>query len=311
MQKKVKESMNREDYAIKVTWTGFFANLTLTMLKLAAGIFGRSGAMVADAVHSLSDFATDIVVLLGFNFVKKPADDDHKYGHAKYETLSAVIIGMLLLIVGFYIMFSGAKNILSILKGGDFDKPSLLPFIAAVVSIISKEWLYRYTINAGRKINSQAVIANAWHHRSDGFSSIGTMIGIGLALFLGEKWVVCDPIAAIIVSFFIIKVAVEIIKASSGDLLDQALSKDIEDEMISLIKGIDGVKNPHEIRTRRIGNDYSIDIHIEVDRDLPVRCAHEIATNVEDQVRKKYGEKTNIIVHIEPCERVDDVNGGI
>lgn len=303
--------MKREDYAIRVTWIGFFVNLILTAFKLVAGILGRSGAMIADAVHSLSDFATDIVVLLGFNFVKKPADEDHKYGHAKYETLSAVIIGILLLLVGFYIMFSGAKNILNILRGGEFDKPSLLPFIAAAVSIMFKEWLYRYTVQAGKKINSQAVIANAWHHRSDALSSVGTMIGIGLAVFLGDKWVVCDPIAAIIVSFFIIKVAIDIVKASSGDLLDQALSKDTEDEIISIIKGIDGVKNPHEIRTRRVGNDYSIDIHIEVDREMPVKTAHEIATKVEDEVRLKYGEKTDIIVHVEPCESSDDDKGGI
>ncbi|MGE3062277.1 MAG: cation diffusion facilitator family transporter [bacterium] len=303
--------MKREDYAIRVTWIGFFVNLILTGFKFAAGIFGRSGAMVADAIHSLSDFATDIVVLFGFSFVKKPADEDHEYGHAKYETLSAVIIGILLLLVGFFIMFSGFKNIIKIASGGEFDKPSIIAFLAALISIIFKELLYRYTAHVGKKINSQAVIANAWHHRSDALSSVGTLVGIGCAVFLGEKWLVCDPIAAVIVSFFIIKVAVNITKASAGDLLDQALSKEVEAEILELIRSTSGVKNPHEIRTRRIGNDYSIDIHIEVEPDMTVKRSHEIANNVENQLRMKYGDKTDIIVHIEPCETVDEINGGI
>lgn len=303
--------MKREDYAIRVTWIGFFVNLALTAFKLFAGIVGRSGAMVADGIHSLSDFVTDIVVLFGFNFVKKPADEDHEYGHAKYETLAAVIIGLLLLLVGFFILYSGITNIIRIATGGEFEKPSLIAFLAALISIISKEWLYRYTVHAGKKINSQAVIANAWHHRSDALSSIGTLVGIGCAIFLGDKWVVCDPIAAVIVSFFIIKVAIEIMRANAGDLLDQALSKEVEEEILFIIKSIEGVKNPHEIRTRRIGNDYSIDIHIEVDSEMSVKHAHKIATRVEEQVRNRYGEKTNIVVHVEPCENVDEIIGGI
>ena len=309
--KRKEKNEKREDIALKVTWIGLYVNIALTAFKIVAGILGRSGAMVADAIHSLSDFATDIVVLFGFNFVKKPADADHDYGHAKFETLIAVIIGALLFIVGIFIMVNGIKNIIYIASGNDIKKPNIIAFIAAFVSITVKEWLYRYTIKTGKKINSSAIIANAWHHRSDALSSVSTLIGIGFAVFLGNKWVIFDPIAAFVMSFFIIKVAIEITKSSTGDLLDQSLSKEVEDEMIDLIKKIDGIKNPHKIRTRRIGNDYFIDIHIEVDPNISIKNAHEIATKVEDNVRNRYGENTDIIVHVEPYEIVDEINGGI
>ena len=178
----------RTSAATRVTWVGFFVNLVLTSAKLAAGIIGHSGAMIADAVHSFSDFATDIVVLASFRVVGKPADKDHDYGHGKYETLATAIIGVALLLVGAGIFWGGAAKIwASVVKGRHMAAPGYIALVAAVVSIVVKEWLYRYTVKVGRRINSQAVIANAWHHRSDAFSSIGTMLGIGGAILMGEE----------------------------------------------------------------------------------------------------------------------------
>lgn len=295
------ETNERTASANRVTWVGFFVNLALTAAKLAAGIVGHSGAMIADAVHSLSDFATDIVVLASFRVVGKPADKGHDYGHGKYETLATAIIGVALLLVGAGIFWGGAAKIWNaVVKGQGMAAPGYIALAAAVVSIVAKEWLYRYTVIVGKRIDSQAVIANAWHHRSDAFSSIGTMLGIGGAILLGEKWHVLDPLAAVVVSFFIIKVAIEISSGSVRELLEESLDDASEAEIIGIAAGIPGVVDPHKLRTRRIGHDVAVDLHVRVAPDLRVAAAHALATEVEERIQARFGPTTIVSVHVEP-----------
>ena len=295
------EINDRTASANRVTWVGFFVNLLLTAAKLAAGIVGHSGAMIADAVHSLSDFATDIVVLASFRVVGKPADKGHDYGHGKYETLATAIIGAALLLVGAGIFWGGATKIWNVIvRGQSLAAPGYVALGAAVVSIVVKEWLYRYTVRIGKRIDSPAVIANAWHHRSDAFSSIGTMLGIGGAILLGAKWHILDPLAAVVVSFFIIKVAFEISSGSVRELVEESLDDDAEAEIIGIVAGISGVGDPHKLRTRRIGHDVAVDLHVRVDPDLRVAAAHVLATEVETRIRARFGPSTIISIHVEP-----------
>lgn len=291
----------RASAANRVTWVGFCLNLVLTAFKLLAGVIGHSGAMVADAMHSLSDFATDIVVLVGFRFVGKPADKGHDYGHGKYETLATAVIGAALLLVGASIFWGGAVKIWHSFKGEHLEAPGGIALVAALVSILTKEWLYRYTVITGKRINSQAVVANAWHHRSDAFSSVGTMLGIGGAIVLGEKWHILDPVAAVVVSLFIIKVAIDISSGSIRELAEESLADEVEDEIFRIASGFQGVTHPHNLRTRRIGSDIAVDLHIRVACDMRVDNAHEIASEIESAIRKRFGQATFVSIHIEPA----------
>lgn len=290
----------RTTAANRVTWVGFYLNLALTAFKLLAGVVGHSGAMVADATHSLSDFATDIVVLVGFRFVGKPQDKRHDYGHGKYETLATAIIGAALLLVGASIFWDGAVKIWHSLKGEHLEAPGGIALVAAVLSIIVKEWLYRYTVITGKRINSQALIANAWHHRSDAFSSVGTMLGIGGAIVLGEKWHLLDPVAAVVVSLFIVKVAIEISSGSIRELAEESLPDEVEDEVLRIASTFLGVTHPHNLRTRRIGTDVAIDLHIRVPSEMRVDQAHGITAQIESAIRKRFGQSTFVSIHIEP-----------
>lgn len=292
---------NRVDKANKVTWAGLVINVILTVFKLFAGMFGKSGAMIADAFHSLSDFATDVVVLFGFRFVGKPADKSHDYGHGKIETLLSVVIGAVLCVVGVRIFWTAGQSIFNIYHGKSIQEPGWIAVYAAIISIIVKESLYRYTIKAGREINSQVIIANAWHHRSDAFSSIGTMFGIGGAILLGEKWHILDPVAAIIVSFFIIRTAINISLGGFNELMEASLSDEVEHKILESLKIIPGVIFPHNLKTRRIGNYIAIEVHIKVDKTLDITAAHDISTKCETKLKEKFGEETFTAVHIEPA----------
>jgi cation diffusion facilitator family transporter len=291
---------NRTRKAQKVTWTGFFVNLLLSIGKLAAGIFGHSTALVADAVHSFSDSGTDIIVL---GFVKvsgKASDKNHRYGHGKFETFATLIISIALLIVGVGICWSGIQEIIKSFSGESLVKPSTLALLAAFLSIITKEILYHYTLRVGKSINNQAVIANAWHHRSDALSSLGTLLGVGGAIFLGEKWRILDPLAGVIVSFFIMHIAIKIGLPSAKELMEAALPDEIEDEIISIVNNTPGVKDSHRLKTRKIGNTYAIDIHIKMDGTLSLTESHDIATIVEKNLYEKFGDQTHINIHMEP-----------
>ena len=289
---------NREIY--KVTLVGGAINVILLFFKFIAGILGHSAAMVADAVHSLSDFVTDLIVLVFIHISGKPQDKSHDYGHGKYETLAMTLIGAALFIVAIGIIYSGAVKISIWMNGEELKAPGMLALWAALISIILKEGVYHYSMVKARQLNSQAVEANAWHHRSDALSSIGTAVGIGGAIFLGQQWTVLDPIASVIVGAFIVKVAVSLLRNGIGDLMEQSLPDAVEEEILQLAATVPGVEEPHELCTRRIGNHYAIELHILMDGDISLNEAHEKASEVEDLLRERYGEDTHIAVHVEP-----------
>ena len=284
----------------KVTIIGAITNFLLIIFKFTAGFLGKSSAMIADAVHSLSDFITDIIVISFVKISGKPSDYNHKYGHGKYETLATVLIGIVLLFVGLGIAWNGIRLILSVIEGEIVPSPGILALVAAVLSIIFKEGLYWYTVIAGRKLNSQAVIANAWHHRSDAFSSIATAIGITGAIVLGEKWTVLDPLAGILVSIFIIRIAVRLTKSSLEELLEKSLPKSIENEIETLVSTFENISHLHNLRTRKIGNYYAIEFHIRMDGQMSLKDSHDVITKIENRIREQYGENTHIIIHTEP-----------
>lgn len=292
--------INREKDIYKVTWMGSIINLMLLVLKFVAGIAGHSAAMIADAVHSLSDFVTDIIVIVFVKVSGKPEDEGHDYGHGKFETLATTIIGLILLFVGLGILYNGAESIVGAIDGKPLGVPSHWALVVAGVSILLKEALYRYTIYKNRSLNSQALVANAWHHRSDALSSIGTFIGIGGAIILGENWRVLDPIAAVVVSIFIIKVAIDLLKPCIDELLEHSLPVETEAKILDIILSFSEVSSPHHLRTRRIGNHIAIEVHIRINGDMTLYDAHHITQKIESAIRCEFGENTHIGIHMEP-----------
>ncbi len=294
--------IDREKKAARVTWVGFFTNLILSAAKVAAGIVGRSSAMIADGIHSLSDFVTDFIVIIFIKISAKNEDSDHPYGHGKFETFATMLISFALFIVAIGIFYSGSVKIYEVLNGRTIERPTYLALIMAAVSIVVKEGLYWYTIIIGRKIESPAVIANGWHHRSDAFSSIGTLIGISGAMFLGERWRILDPITSVIVGIFIIDVAYKLARPSIQELLEVSLPKEIEAAIKEQVKETPGVKAFHHLRTRKNGNSFIIDMHIKVDARSSIVEAHDIATHVENNLKAAFGKHTQVNVHIEPYQ---------
>ena len=290
----------REVY--KVTIAGSIINVLLLVLKFAAGILGHSAAMIADAIHSLTDFVTDVIVLVFVKLGNKPMDKDHDYGHGKYETLATAIIGISLFAVGVMICWSGLVKTYHALCGEKLQQPGVVALVAAVLSIVMKEWAYQFTVRVGRKFHSEAVVANAWHHRSDALSSIGTMLGIGGAILLGDHWAVLDPLAAIIVSAFIIKAAWGLVMQSVKELTDASLSEKEEDEILKTASEEEGVGEIHNLRTRRIGNNIAIEMHVRMPGSLSLYAAHEHATAIEQRLKQKYGAGTHVGIHIEPIK---------
>lgn len=292
--------MAREKKAARVTWVGFFTNLLLSTAKIIAGVVGRSSAMIADGIHSLSDFITDFIVIIFIKISSKHEDSDHPYGHGKFETFATMLISFALFIVAIGIFYSGSVKIYEVLNGRVIERPTYLALIMAAVSIVVKEILYWYTIIVGRKIESPAVIANGWHHRSDAFSSIGTLIGISGAMFLGERWRILDPITSVIVGIFIIGVAYKLARPSIQELLEMSLPEEIEHSIEQKIQATPGVITFHHLRTRKNGNTFIIDMHIKVDPHSSIVEAHNIATHVENNLKTAFGKRTQINVHIEP-----------
>lgn len=296
------DTSTREKEIYRVTLVGFVVNLILSAAKLAAGILGRSGAMVADAIHSFSDMATDIVVIVFARISSKPKDDGHDYGHGKYETLATIIISLALAAVGIGILSSSIGSIRTILEGGTLPRPGAVALVAAVVSIVAKEILYRYTVCVGRRIDSPSVIANAWHHRSDALSSLGTLAGIGCAYFLGEKWRIADPIAALLVAVFIFKIALDLIRTGLGELLEKSLPADVEQEILSIVTANPEIRSPHNLRTRRIGASIAIEVHVRVDGAMSVAHSHALTVDIEHRLRARFGAGTMIAIHVEPLK---------
>lgn len=292
--------MERNKEIYKVTLVGGAVNLLLLLFKFVAGIVGHSAAMLADAVHSLSDFVTDIIVLVFVSISGKPQDKGHDYGHGKYETLAMTMIGFALLIVALGILYSGVSKIVAWVQGEQLEAPGMLALWAALLSIILKEIVYRYTIIKSRQLNSPALEANAWHHRTDALSSIGTAIGIGGAILLGQRWTVLDPVASVIVGVLIVKVSFDLLRNGIGDLMERSLPDAMEEEMLKLVASLPGIVEPHDLRTRRIGNHYAIELHIRMDGDITLRQAHDKASEVENLLRSHYGQETHVAVHVEP-----------
>lgn len=294
----------RKKEVYRVTLVGTVVNMVLVVAKFVAGIVGHSGAMIADAVHSLSDFVTDIIVFVMVGVSSKPQDADHNYGHGKYETLATAVIGLALMLAGLGICYTGVSAVVAVIKGEILPAPGYVALAAALISIVSKELLFRYTIKAGKRVNSQAVVANAWHHRSDALSSIATAVGIGGAILLGNQWRVLDPIAAIMVSVFIIKVAYDLMKPCIDELLEKSLPKDVENEILNIIASFEQVSSPHNLRTRRIGTRYAIEFHIRMSGQLTLDEVHAVATQIERSIKSRFGQGTHVAVHMEPENRL-------
>ena len=292
--------MDRTKDIYRVTLVGSVINVVLLLFKFVAGVIGHSAAMLADAVHSLSDFVTDVIVLVFIRISGKPQDKSHDYGHGKYETLAMTLIGVALLLVALGILNSGAMKIKLWLDGEQLEAPGTIALWAALLSVVLKEGVYRYSMIKARQLNSSAVEANAWHHRSDALSSIGTAIGIGGAIFLGQRWTVLDPIASVVVGIFIVKVSVSLLRRGIGDLLEQSLPDAVEEEILQLVAALPGLSKPHDLRTRRIGNHYAIELHILMDGNITLREAHDKASEVEETLKSHYGQETHVAVHVEP-----------
>ena len=296
------EAEIRKKKIYRVTFIGFAVNLLLAGIKLAAGILGRSGAMVADAVHSFSDMATDVVVIAFAKISAKPKDEGHDYGHGKYETLATIIISLALAAVGTGILVNSIGAIRVVVDGGLLPRPGTVALLAAAVSIVVKEILYRYTVREGRRVSSPSMIANAWHHRSDALSSLGTLAGIGCAYFLGDKWRIADPIAALVVAVFIFKIAFDLIRTGLDELLERSLPEDVEEEILRVVAANPEVRQPHNLRTRRIGASIAVEVHVRVDGAMSVCRSHELTVDIECRLRARFGEGTMIAIHVEPLK---------
>ena len=294
--------MTRENELTKVTLMGSIGNLVLLSFKFIAGIVAGSSAMVADAVHSLSDFLTDLIVLVFVRIGAKPQDDSHDYGHGKFETLATLFVALALVGAAIGIIVSGSLKIARWLQGETLEKPGMLALWAAFLSILVKEILFRYTIAKGRALESPAVVANAWHHRSDALSSVGAAIGIGGAILLGERWAVLDPLASIVVGGMLVMVAWDLLKVSTGELTDSSLSAETEREIVDIFHSFPEVSEPHNLRTRRIGNRIAIESHVRLDGNMTLNEAHEIVSAIEDRIRDRFGHGTIVTIHMEPVK---------
>ena len=292
--------MNREKEIYKVTLVGSAGNVALMAFKFVAGILGHSAAMIADAVHSLSDFITDIIVILFVRVSAKPQDESHDYGHGKFETLASFFVGLALVAAATGIIVSGAVKLSDWLHGEQLPAPGRLALWAALISIVVKELLYQYTARAGKRLDSQAVVANAWHHRSDALSSIGAAIGIGGAILLGDRWTVLDPLASIVVGAMLVKVAVDLLKGSMNELTECSLPAETEQEIEEILRSCPDVCEPHNLRTRKIGNRIAIEAHIRMDGNTTLDIAHDRATEIENLLKERFGAQTHVTLHMEP-----------
>lgn len=297
--------MDRQKETYRVTIAGSIINILLLTFKFTAGILGHSSAMIADAIHSLTDFVTDAIVLVFVRLGSKPTDRDHDYGHGKYETLASAIIGVSLLVVGMMICYSGVTKTYHAMCGEPLQQPGFIALAAAVASVVLKEWAYRFTVRVGRRCHSEAVVANAWHHRSDALSSVGTTVGIGGAIILGEKWAVLDPLTAIVVSFFIMKAAWSVLSKAVDELTDGSLPKETEDEIEKIVSEDKDVSVVHNLCTRRIGNRVAIEMHVRMPGETSLYVAHHHATEIEQRLKQRFGADTHISIHLEPVK----VNG--
>lgn len=294
--------MSRERDIYKVTMVGSAGNVALLAFKFVAGVLGHSSAMIADAIHSLSDFITDVVLLAFVHMSAKPQDEDHDYGHGKYETFATLIIGLAIMAAATGIIISGVDKLVDWVGGRQLAAPGWLALAAALLSIVVKEVMYRYTVRRGKALDSPALVANAWHHRSDALSSIGAAVGIGGAILLGNRWTVLDPLASVVVGLMLLKVAIDLLRSSVGELTEHSLSSEVEKEIEDIICSYPDVSDPHNLRTRRIGNRFAIEVHVRMDGNSTLTAAHNRATAIEQRIRQRFGKQTHISIHMEPVK---------
>ena len=295
--------MERDKKVYRVTLLGSVVNLLLLVFKFVAGVLGHSAAMIADAVHSLSDFVTDLIVIVFVKISSKPEDADHAYGHGKYETLASCIIGLALIVVGVMMGYNATVKIVDVVRNGtELASPGIIALAAAVLSIVLKEWMFHITRKVAREVDSPAVEANAWHHRSDALSSVGTAIGIGGAVLLGSKWAVLDPIAALVVSVFIVVQAAKILSDAIGQLMEKSLPHDVEQRICEIVYEEEGTSDIHHLRTRKIGSQISIELHVRMNGSLTLREVHGKSIAIEKRLRAAFGDSTYINLHVEPLK---------
>ena len=294
--------MTRENEISKVTLVGSIGNVVLLAFKFVAGVLGHSSAMVADAVHSLSDFLTDVVVLVFVHISAKPQDESHEYGHGKFETIASFLIALALVAAATGIVVSGGVKLVAWWGGEVLQAPGWIALWAALLSIVIKELLYQYTVRKGRRLDSQVMVANAWHHRSDAFSSIGAAVGIGGAIWLGNRWTVLDPLASIVVGLMLVRVAWQLLKSSVGELTEESLPTETEREIEQIIQSFPDVQEPHNLRTRRIGSRIAIEAHVRMDGHLSLKTVHERATTIERKLKDRFGIRTHVTLHMEPIK---------
>lgn len=287
---------NNEKIAIKVSVISIILNCLLTLIKFISGVISKSSAMISDSVHSLSDVLSTFVVIIGVKISNKKADNDHPYGHERIECVSAIILSGMLFIIGALIGINGIKNVAN---SSNLVMPGVLALIASIISIISKEAMYQYTIRVSKKINSAALKADAWHHRSDALSSIGSFIGI-LGSRLGFK--IFDPLASVIISLCIIKVSIDIFKDAIDKMVDKSCDKEVIDKVISVIEKNESVKNIDDIKTRQFGNKAYVDVEISVDENLLLKDAHKVAEEIHDSVENEINIVKHCMVHVNPYE---------
>ena len=291
------ERANQTREIRRVTLWGLLVNLLLSIMKFVFGILGRSQALVADGVHSLSDSATDIVVLIGVKYWSAPADERHPHGHGRIETFVTIIIGATLGIVGIGLVYQA----LDALRTPPDIVPGWIVFVAACLSIVSKEILYRWNMRVGRATGSMALMANAWHHRSDSLSSVPVGLVV-LGTRLNPSWTFLDPVAALIVSALILQAAWKVIWPAINQLLDEAASQKEREDLRSIIMSTEGVRDAHAIRTRHIGNGLQVDLHLQVEPTISVREGHDIAGYVKHRLLQEGPDVVDVLIHVEPYD---------
>ena len=300
-EERIKGTVDRQHKALRASWIGLAINLVLTVFKFVAGLLGNSSAMTADAVHSFSDLVTDAVAIVAFKLAGRPTDETHDYGHGKFETLASVIVGLSLIGVAIGIFLTSTSKIWNTLRGEASPGPDTIALVAAVVSIVTKEWLFHYTKKVAVSIKNATLMAKAWDHRSDALSSIGTLVGIAGAMFIGGKARILDPIAAIIVGALILKVSIKICFEAIHELMEGSLPEREKAKILEAIFSTEGVLDAHKLRTRKIGSSVGIDVHILVSPSLSVVEGHDIATEIEGKIREMHGTDSMVSVHVEPA----------
>lgn len=293
---------NRTKDIQKITLWGAFCNIALTIVKFVAGILGGSTAMLADAVHSASDLVTDIIVIVFTRISGKGKDKGHDYGHGKFETLATVVVSLMLLVVGAEMIKSSYQQIRSALEGNPLPAPEMIALWAAVISIIGKEFLYQWTVKVGKRLSSPVVIANAWHHRTDALSSVGSLVGIAGAIALGGEWTILDPLVGAVISIVIIVMAVKMSIPALAELTEASLPEKTEQKMLEIIRSVEGVRGVHELKTRLCGHYCIADFHIVVDPETTILESHETTVIIERKLREEFGEETQINIHVEPSD---------